>query len=100
SGEDGGADGPAALASFSDPAAIAVAGSGNLYVLDKSNRVRLISTRGEVTTLAGSGEQGFADGSAETAQVDQASGIAVGAAGTVYVADTGNLRIRIVLPPA
>jgi sugar lactone lactonase YvrE len=99
-GEDGGVDGPAALASFSDPAAIAVAGSGNLYVLDKSNRVRLISTRGEVTSLAGSGEQGFADGFAETAQFDQASGIAVSAAGTVYVADTGNLRIRIVLPPA
>lgn len=98
SGEDGGADGPAALAQFSDPTGVAVDGAGNLYVVDKSNRIRRIAAGGDVTTVAGSGVQGFADGPAEAAQFDQPAGVAVDAAGAVYIADTGNRRIRILLP--
>lgn len=98
SGEDGDADGPADRAQFSDPAAIAVDGSGTLYVVDKSNRVRRITPDGQVTTLAGSGVQGFADGPAALAQFDEPRGVAVGADGRVYIADTGNRRIRLVLP--
>jgi sugar lactone lactonase YvrE len=98
SGGDGVEDGPAQLAQFSDPAALAVDGSGTLYVVDESNRVRRITPDGQVTTLAGSGAQGFADGPAELAQFDMPQGIAVGIDGRVYVADTGNLRIRLVQP--
>lgn len=96
SGEDGTADGPAALAEFSDPSAVAVDGSGNLYVLDESNRIRLISPGGEVRTLAGSGEHGFTDAPATEARFDMPEGIAATVDGTVYVADTGNRRIRTV----
>jgi sugar lactone lactonase YvrE len=99
-GEDGGADGPADQAQFSDPAALAVDGMGQLYVVDKSNRLRLISPTGQVTTLAGSGARGFADGPAGAAQFDEPAGVAVGATGTVYIADTGNRRIRLLLPAA
>lgn len=98
SGEDGDADGPANRAQFSDPAAIAVDGSGTLYVVDKTQRLRQITPDGRVTTLAGSGQQGFADGPAELAQFDEPHGVAVGTDGRVYIADTGNRRIRLLLP--
>lgn len=97
SGEDGDLDGPAVAARFADPAAIAVASDGALYVVDKSHRVRLISPDGLVSTLAGSGAPGFAGGPAATAQFDYPEGLAVNDAGAVYIADTGNRRIRLLV---
>jgi hypothetical protein len=93
------AAGPAALARFPDPSAIAVDGSGTLYVLDKSNRVRMITPSGEVTTLAGSGEHGFADGPAQAAQLDYPTGIAAAADGSVFTADPANRRTRKIPAP-
>jgi DNA-binding beta-propeller fold protein YncE len=49
-----------------------------------------------VQTLAGSGEDGFADGPASAARFSQPTGIAVDLEGKVYVADTGNNRIRVI----
>lgn len=86
-------------AGFSDPFGIAVAADGTLYVSDagESNRIRKITKEGVVTTLAG-GSEGFADGTGNAASFHTPSGIALGADGNLYVADTGNNRIRRVTP--
>jgi len=69
--------------------------SGNVYVADYNNhRIRKITAAGEVSTLAGSGTGGFANGTGTTAQFNNPHGVAVDSAGNVYVADSGNNRIR------
>jgi sugar lactone lactonase YvrE len=93
--EPGYADGPGTQARFSYPAGIAVDGEGNLYVADTANhRIRQITPDGTVTTLAGAGGPGNADGPAAEAQFRSPEGIAVDASGNIIVADTGNHRIR------
>ena len=99
--EPGYVDGQGSEARFSFPRGIAVDTEGNLYVADTANhRIRKITPDGTVTTLAGSGEPGDADGSAGEAQFRIPEGITVDPDGNVIVADTGNHRIRkIVLNP-
>lgn len=88
-------DGIGAEARFNYPTDIAVDSQGNLYIADTANhRIRKITPDGIVTTLAGNGQPGFADGAADKAQFRAPEGIAVDAQGNVYVADTGNHRIR------
>ncbi|MCC4594078.1 NHL repeat-containing protein [Xanthomonas campestris pv. phormiicola] len=89
------ADGAAAHARFADPYGIAVDAHGVLYVADAgdNNRIRRIGRDGTVATVAG-GAEGFADGIASAARFATPSGIAVDAAGTLYIADTGNHAIR------
>lgn len=95
SGQKGFADGPAATAAFAVPYDIATDAAGNAYVADSDNhRIRKIAPDGTVSTVAGTGEPGFADGPAATAQFNAASGVAVGPDGALYVADYGNNRIR------
>jgi len=86
-------------AGFSDPFGVAVDLSGTLFVSDAgdSNRVRKISPDGVVSTLAGSTE-GFADGSGLNARFNTPSGIAIDSSSNLYVADTGNNRIRKISP--
>jgi sugar lactone lactonase YvrE len=88
---DGAADG----ARFSDPFGIAAAAEGTIYVSDAGDaqRIRRIAADGTVSTLAG-GELGYADGPGPAARFSSPSGLAVDAAGTLYVADTGNNMIR------
>ena len=93
SGEEGGADGVGVAASFKSPYGLALGPKGVLYVTD-DHRVRMISPAGAVTTLAGGGERGFADGRGAAARFDYPSGIAVDAAGVVFVADRDNHCIR------
>ncbi|MBL7999687.1 MAG: SMP-30/gluconolactonase/LRE family protein [Candidatus Kapabacteria bacterium] len=81
-------------AKFSYPYSVAVDIAGTLYVLDTYNNcIRKITADGMVTTLAGS-KEGFADGQGESAQFSFPRGITVDEAGTVYVADSRNNRIR------
>ena len=64
---------------------VAVDGSGNVYVADADNhRIRMVSPSGVVTTLAGSGTAGFADGEGRAARFDQPVGLAIDAADKVF----------------
>jgi hypothetical protein len=98
-GAAGWRDGAAAQARFGEPYGVAVGGDGSVYVTDagESNRVRKVTPRGEVSTLAG-GREGFADGAGAAASFDTPSGLALDRGGNLYVADTGNNRVRKVTP--
>ena len=97
-GRKGFADGRGSAARFGYPTGIAIDAAGNLYVADRGNhRIRKVTPEGEVSTLAG-GEQGFADGQGNAARFFWPDGIAIDAAGNLYVADMGNHRIRKVTP--
>lgn len=95
-GIPGTADGAHGVARFNFPSAVAVDGSGNVYVADASNQtIRKIEPSGMVTTLSGSaGASGSADGVGPEARFNTPVGVAVDAAGTVYVADHDNHTIR------
>ena len=84
---------------LADPFGIAVGDEGVVYVADAgdSNRILKIAPDGTVTTLAG-GREGFADGAGGQASFHTPSGLAIDSAGNLYVADTGNNRIRKVTP--
>ncbi|MEY3607422.1 MAG: hypothetical protein RLZZ447_210, partial [Verrucomicrobiota bacterium] len=93
-------DGPAASARFLLPYGVAVDGAGNAYVAEGGTHViRRISAASVVTTLAGTaGASGYADGAGPSARFNVPWGIAVDAAGTVYVADSENHVIRRISP--
>lgn len=81
------------------PVGLAVAADGRVIVADTYNdRIRVIAADGSVTTVAGSGVPGWADGPAEVAQFDTPCGVAIDAAGNIYVADTGNDAVRRISP--
>ena len=89
------ADGTGAAASFFFPFGIGLDSQGNAYIGDEGNhRIRKMTPAGVVTTLAGSGAEGFADGTRNGAIFNYPSGVAVDASGNVYVADYLNGRIR------
>ncbi len=88
-------DGTGQQAGFKQPAGLAIDGEGNLYVADTGNdKIRKITPGGVVTTLAGAGRTGFADGGAAQALFKKPQGVAVTPHGIVYVADSGNHVIR------
>jgi trimeric autotransporter adhesin len=90
-------------ASLSHPADVAVDSVGNIYISDAGNvRVRLVTAAtGEITTVAGTGPAAYGDptfagdgGLATNAVFNSLTGIALDAAGNLYIADYGNHRIR------
>ncbi len=92
-----GDNGPATQAALSGPRGVAVDASGNIYIADNGNhRIRKVSTAGIITTIAGSGLEGFSGdgGPATSASLRFPNYVAVDRAGNVYVSDTGNNRIR------
>jgi sugar lactone lactonase YvrE len=99
-GNRGDADGTGAAARFNYPNGVTVDAAGNVYVADTYNdTIRQITAAGVVTTLAGSaGISGATDLTGATALFNQPCGIAVDAAGNIYVADTGNGTIRKIAP--
>src|ERR1051326_7639904 len=74
--------------------------AGNLYVADQGNNtIRKITPNGVVTPLAGlGGAAGSADGLGAAARFNSPFGVAVDAAGTVYVTDRNNQTIRAISP--
>mmetsp|Transcript_178656 Transcript_178656/g.566909 ORF Transcript_178656/g.566909 Transcript_178656/m.566909 type:complete len:529 (-) Transcript_178656:487-2073(-) len=92
-------DGHASEARFHRPTALTVDDDDNVYVADKRNfRIRKITAEGIVSTIAGSGVQGFADGSAGTAMFKSLGGVTIDPLGNLFVADHGNARIRKITP--
>ncbi|SEN92115.1 NHL repeat-containing protein [Duganella sp. CF517] len=88
-------DGRGAAARFNGPIGVAVDDGGVVYVSDTYNdRIRRITPQGDVTTIAGGGRAGKADGPAAQALFDLPTGLAVAANGDLYIADTGNHAIR------
>jgi sugar lactone lactonase YvrE len=89
--------GPATRAQLAWPAGLAVDASGNVYIAENAgHRIRKLSRDGTLTTIAGTGTAGDSGdgGPASNAQLRSPIGIAVDPAGNLYIADTGNNRIR------
>ena len=88
-------DGAGMEASFSWPTGIAVDNNGNIYVCDSNNnKIRRITREGSTSTVAGTLLGGHSDGAGLRAGFNFPTGIALDRLGNIYVADSGNNRIR------
>ena len=93
--------GPAIAAQLNTPRGICLDSSGNLYIADTSNnRIRKVTPAGTISTVAGTGAGGFTGdgGQAVNAQFSHPNGVLADGAGNLYIADTGNDRVRKVSP--
>jgi sugar lactone lactonase YvrE len=99
-GSSGSTDAAGAAARFNSPRGVATDNAGNVYVADSGNNtIRKITPTGVVSTLAGTaGSSGSTDASGAAARFNTPRGIASDAAGTLYVADSGNNTIRKITP--
>lgn len=90
----------ATSAQFSNPTGLQVDAARNIYVADTGDNLvrRIIASTGTVVAVAGTGQAGASGngGAATGAQLNGPTGLAVDAAGDVYIADTGNAVIRLV----
>lgn len=89
--------GPAELASLDSPYDLRFAPNGDLYVVDSGNNViRRIDSAGVIETVIGTGQAGFFgdEGDAGECALNRPSGIAFGADGSLWIADTFNQRVR------
>ncbi|TNE43103.1 MAG: hypothetical protein EP343_34420 [Deltaproteobacteria bacterium] len=97
-GFEGNLNGPRSQALFSDISTILFDGQGGMFVLDSGNsQVRKIDATGQVFIYAGDLE-GYKDGKLRDARFFYPTGLAQDKQGNLYVADTGNLRIRKIDP--
>jgi DNA-binding beta-propeller fold protein YncE len=94
--------GPALKATFDGPKELAVDRAGNILLVDTENHAirRIEAATGIVRTVAGSGQRGGEGdgGPATSARLDRPHGVAIGPDGAVYIGDTGNHRLRKVVP--
>src|SRR5215831_15372649 len=89
--------GPGPSAEVHNPAHLVVDAGGNVYFADSmNNRIRKIAAGTNIITTVAGGAQGFSGdgGPAASAQLNNPQGVAVDSAGNLYIADTGNNRIR------
>jgi len=89
--------GMASSAQLGWPAGLALDDAGNLYIAENANhRVRKVSPSGIISTVAGNGSAGYSGdgGQAVNAQLNFPIGLAVDMSGNLYIADTGNHRVR------
>ncbi|MES2386746.1 MAG: SMP-30/gluconolactonase/LRE family protein [Bacteroidota bacterium] len=92
-------NGVGSAARFNNPAGITTGPDGNLYVTDYGNNcIRKVTPDGSVTTFAGDGSAGYADGAGTAAKFNHPVALAFDAAGTLFVSDEKNNRIRKILP--
>lgn len=95
SGSQGSADATGTAATFSYPSGVAVDSAGNVYVSDTANhKIRKITPGAVVTTLAGSGLQGSADGPGATATISSPMNLSVDSSGNIYVSSMTVHKIR------
>jgi len=98
-GTRGALNGAGSSASFNQPLALTVDGVGNIYVADLGNNlIRLINTQGQVSTFAGSGAAGNANGKGTAASFNSPAGIAIDQQGNLYVGDAANNMVRKIAP--
>ncbi|HKR65050.1 MAG TPA: IPT/TIG domain-containing protein, partial [Thermoanaerobaculia bacterium] len=99
-GKKGSKDGKGSAAEFNSPRDITFdAVNRVLYVSDSGNSsIRRVALDGTVTTVAGTGKQGYKDGTGSVAQFKDPHGLTVASDGAIYIADTKNNRIRKMLP--
>lgn len=93
----GGDGGAATNAALYDPAAVFVDAAGNLFIADSGNNViREVGTNGIIDTIAGMVAGGYSGdgGPAANALMNYPYGVAVDSSGNVFIADTGNARVR------
>jgi gliding motility-associated-like protein len=99
SGVAGTSNGTGIAARFNNPHGLTIDGDGNLYVADfAGNDIRKITPATVVTTLAGSGTAGNANGTGAAATFNGPSGLAADPSGNIYVADYSNNLIRKITP--
>jgi uncharacterized protein (TIGR03437 family) len=100
-GSPGYNDGPATSAGLNFPTGVAVDGAGNIFIADRGNNfIRKVTPAGMMSRVAGNGTQGFSGdgGPATSAALNAPTGVAVDAAGNLFIADRGNNLIRKVTP--
>jgi len=97
-----GDNGPAAQARLNHPAGVSMDAAGNVYIADRdNNRIRRVGADGTIATVAGTGAAGNSGdgGPAVLAQLSGPESVTVdGSSGDLYIADTGNQRVRRVTP--
>jgi hypothetical protein len=99
-GQSGWTDGIGQAARFNNPWGIAMDSKNNLYVTGlgegrNSNCVRMITTgTWNVSTIAGVGDSGYAEGTGDAARFNGPTGIAVDKNGNMYILDMANNRVR------
>lgn len=99
SGTAGYLDGIGLDVNFSGPEGVCLDGQGHIIVTDRTNnRIRKIAPDRTVTTIAGTGEKGYADGPAAVAKFSFPWRSAVDAQGNIYVADRDNHKVRKIAP--
>ncbi|MHB8401242.1 MAG: NHL domain-containing protein [Bacteroidia bacterium] len=89
--------GQATAAELNAPVGVAIDTKGILYIADEfNNRIRKVNTQGIISTIAGTGNNGFSGdgGQATNAEISSPQGLAVDANGNIYLVDYGNSRIR------